>query len=140
MVVDKIELQIAAKKNQYKLKLRRATSRPFHQLKIPLFKNLINKVSPFALKKVLKQVELASTDGFKRYACKRLFTSQFSLLCCYQIKRLQDCGKVLQMSDINPHWYFNKLPVRLPIPFNITIYKLTTYIRLRTILYSLLKT
>ena len=44
------------------------------------------------------------------------------------------------MSDINPHWYFDKLPIRLPIPLNITVYKLTAYIRLRTILYSLSKT
>jgi hypothetical protein len=44
------------------------------------------------------------------------------------------------MSDINPHWYFDKLPVRLPVPPNVAIYKLTAYIRLRTILCSLLKT
>jgi hypothetical protein len=44
------------------------------------------------------------------------------------------------MSDINPYWYFDKLPVRPPIPLNIIVYKLTAYIRLRTILCSLLKT
>ena len=133
-------LWIVVKKNQYKFKLSKATSRPFYQFKILLFKNLINKVSPFVFKKVLKQVELISANGFKQYTYKGLFTSQFGLFCHYQIKYLQDCSEVLQMSNINPHWYFNKLPVRLPIPLNIAIYKLNAYIRLRIILCFLLKT
>ena len=31
------------------------------------------------------------------------------------------------MNNINPYWYFNKLPVCLPIPLNIAVYKLTAY-------------
>ena len=44
------------------------------------------------------------------------------------------------MSDIDSHWYFDKLPVCPPVPFDIAMFKLTAYIRLRMILYSLLKT
>jgi hypothetical protein len=67
---------------------------------IPLFKELVTRVSVFALDQLFKQCEIAKSDEL--FVCKGHFMKTMGLPCAHKIRNMKH--EVLHIDDIHPQW------------------------------------
>ena len=72
--------------------------------RIPLFRDLLGKVTPFALRKMLPQYLLIQNNQIK--ACTKTFTTTVGLPCAHKMEaRGLGSDQVLKLEDIHVHWH-----------------------------------
>ena len=90
--------------------------------RVPVFtKRLMGLVTPQGLRKVAGQYELAKKGEFNVVTlgdCSRSFRNVFGLPCKHEIARQLHFNKEwkLGIEDVDPHWYFKREDLPLPIP------------------------
>jgi hypothetical protein len=110
MVVDNIERLLIHQHTELEATLGEAKIRPGHDLQIPLLADVIGRVTPYALRKILQQFRILRSTTF-RSSCSKLFLSAMGLPCAHKLKELETSGEALQLQHIHPQWYFTR-PVR----------------------------
>ena len=75
-----------------------------HSHQLPIFCNLLGKVSQFGLNKILFQYRQCETDSH----CTSLFTKTFGLPCKHIIKQYKVNCKPLELELIHPQWLLNQ--------------------------------
>ena len=82
-----------------------ARQRVLHDINIPIFAELIGKVTPFALRKILIQYQCLSTLPLPK--CTNMFTQSMGLPCAHTI--LDHCFQKedIHLSDVHLHWHFD---------------------------------
>ena len=78
-----------------------------HTLQSPFFALVVTKVSSFALEKVLEEYEKAMRASREAPLppCNGLFTVSMGLPCAHEIKRRLEANQILDLVDINKHWW-----------------------------------
>ena len=82
-----------------------ARQRVLHDINIPIFAELIGKVTPFALRKILIQYQHLSTLPLPK--CTNMFTQSMGLPYAHTI--LDHCFQKedIHLSDVHLHWHFD---------------------------------
>jgi hypothetical protein len=101
-VLDKIALMLANQHVEHKATLALAQSRLPHDVNIPLFVELIGRVIPFALRKVLIQYQRA----LPLPECMKAFTTSMGLPCAHIIQERRFHQEDIYLHDFHPHWHF----------------------------------
>ena len=80
-----------------------ARQRVPHDINIPIFAELIGKVTPFALRKIFIQYRCLSTLPLPKYT--NMFTQSMGLPCAHTI--LDRCfqREDIHLSDVHLHWH-----------------------------------
>ena len=104
-VVEAIDVLLTKEHGEYLITLGEAKVRVSKDLRrIPLFRDLLAKVAPFALRQMLPHYELVEKQQMK--PCTKVFTTTMGLPCAHKIeKRIQEPGGVLRLEDIHTHWH-----------------------------------
>jgi hypothetical protein len=76
-------------------------------LMLPLFTELVGRVTPFALLKVLQQYDLLSA---KDLPCHHSLRTSMRLPCHHEIQQRLYEKNILHLSDIHNRWHFAKVP------------------------------
>ena len=104
-VVEAIETLLQNEWSEYLIKLNEAKMRIANDIRrTPLFRDLLGKVSPFALRLMLPQYLLIQNDQMK--ACTKTFSTTLGLPCAH---KMEECGlgadQGLRLEDIHVHWH-----------------------------------
>jgi hypothetical protein len=110
LVLENIERLLISQHTDLEATLGSAKLCPGHDLQIPLFSDVLGRVAPYVLHKILEQSWILESSGFNP-RCTRLFTSSLSLPCTHKLKELKENGEALQLVHIHQHWYFTH-PIR----------------------------
>lgn len=115
-VVDSLELLLVNQYQDYVLAIESAKARLPHSLQLPLLRELVGHVTPFALLRILDQFHML-TRGGPLTRCTKTYTTTMGLPCVHKIQeRVFDFtrGGVLALEDVHSHWRFEKSPVTRP--------------------------
>jgi hypothetical protein len=104
-IAEAIELWVNSKKHQYDEKVGYATMRVSYEHNIPLLKNLIHRVSPYALNLILKQLALLNKEDFNIVYLKR-FLKSYGLPCAHQLQIVlsDKDSPYIEFKQIHEHW------------------------------------
>jgi len=105
-LLDRIQLMLENKHVEHEVELDRARQRAPHDVNIPIFAELIGKVTPYALRKILVQYQRLSTLPLPR--CSTAFTSSMGLPCAHIIQDRRQQKEDIHLSDIHLHWHFTR--------------------------------
>ena len=75
------------------------------------FKEVIYKVSNFAMDKILKQLQLAEEGSLSDKPCSRQFTKSWGLPCSHYIRCCLKFGTPILLQDIPKQWLLDKNPM-----------------------------
>jgi hypothetical protein len=103
-LLDRIQLMLDNKLANHKAELDIARQRAPRDVNIPLFAELIGKVTPYALRKILAQYQCLSTLPLPQ--CKTTFTSSMGLPCAHLIQDRHQQKEDIHLSDVHLHWHF----------------------------------
>jgi hypothetical protein len=103
-VLEKIHLLLQNQHQEHHAALESARQRIPHDVNIPLFLELIGKITPFALRKILGQHQRLSTLPLVQ--CTNEFTQSMGLPCAHILLDRQYQNDKIHLHDIHPHWYF----------------------------------
>lgn len=92
--------ELAAYEERDKLKVN-------HSHQLPIFQNLLHKVSRYALNKIFEQYQKADEVS----ECKGMFTKTFGLPCQHQIREYKQRGESIQLMDVGQQW---RLDIQVP--------------------------
>jgi hypothetical protein len=73
---------------------------------IPLLSELIGRVTPFALQKVLSQFDMLAAKDLP--SCQHQLRTSMGLPCHHEIRDRLQQQDVLHLSDIHERWHFTK--------------------------------
>jgi hypothetical protein len=116
-LLDRIQLMLENKYVEYEVKLDRARQRAPHDINISIFLELIRKVTPYALQKILVQYQCLSTLPLLR--CSTAFTSSMGLPCTHIIQDRCQQKENIHLSDIYLHWHFTRPDLDAPGPVEL---------------------
>ena len=105
-VLDNIQIMLLAQHMEIEGQISSAKLHPGHDLQIELFSEVLGRVTPFALRKILQQHRIMRSPKFNS-KCSRLFQSSMGLLCAHQLKQLHDSKEAIQIQHIHRHWHFH---------------------------------
>ena len=123
-VVDGIELILNRQYTAWTHKLAQEKMKVAYRLPRDLMRDLIGRVSPYALSKVYDQytkVKRADKDPEEHELkeCGRLFMTTMGLPCAHVIKANMEAEEQkLLLEDVHPHWRFKKSETSLLTPTN----------------------
>jgi len=84
------------------------------RIRLPIFRDLRTKVTPFALMQIYNQWNLFNNQATTELKpCTRTFTKTMGLPCAHIIAERSANGGTLRIKDIHPHWRFKK-PEHIP--------------------------
>jgi hypothetical protein len=78
------------------------------------FKDLIYKVSDFALDKLLQQLKHAEKGGHEEQPCSAWFTKSWGLPCHHYIHSCLEIEILILLQDIHEQWLLDRNPLFLP--------------------------
>ena len=84
-VVDCIDLMLLNQRNDYIIAFEEAKMRLAHDLRLPIFRDLHAKVTPFALRRILPQWRLLTSNATVLPRCTNAFTTSMGLPCAHRI-------------------------------------------------------
>ena len=122
-VVDRLETLTSNQMKDYEHRLDQVKSKTAMNLPRDLMRNLIGRVSPYALQKIQKQYRLVrkAEKQSKKHPlqpCNHAFIKTMSLPCVHTIQTtIQASGRLL-LKDVHPHWRFKKLVSSLTPPLD----------------------
>lgn len=78
-----------------------------HDLRLPIFSRLVNKISHFALKKMRNEFDKVSraTQTSPLPACTGTFRTTMGLPCAHMIQQRLEEKAALTLQDVHPHWW-----------------------------------
>ena len=79
-VLDNIQTLLLVQHTEIKEAISNAKSRPGHDVQIELFSNVLSKVTPYTLWKILQQYRIMRSTSFNRI-CNKLFISSMGFPC-----------------------------------------------------------
>lgn len=112
-VLDRIQLMLENKLAEHEAGLEMAQQRVPHDVNIPLFAELIGKVTPYALRKILVQYRRLSTLPLPR--CSTTFTSSMGMPCAHTIQDRRQRKEDIHLSDVHLHWHFVRPDPTAPV-------------------------
>ena len=117
LVVDKLETLMNIQNQVYETALKQIKMRVSIDLSRDLFKNLIERVSSYVLRKIKKQNRLI-TKVFKKpnkhslRSCTKVYETIWGLSCAHTIEAritaIPDRAGTLRLEDVHSHWRFKK--------------------------------
>lgn len=109
-VVDQIEILLTRERTTYNIKFGQARMKIGKDIKVAVFRDLLTKVTPFALRQILPQYQKVIHHQMK--PCTGVFTKGMGLPCSHKIEaRMNGPSGILHIDDVHPHWRFEK-PIR----------------------------
>ena len=78
------------------------------------FKNLIFKVSDFAMDKILGQLKLAKLEELRHVECSGLFTKSWGLPCHHYIRHFLETSTPISLVEIHEQWILDRNPLAPP--------------------------
>jgi hypothetical protein len=105
-VLDRISLLLINQTADYASILETARQRTPHDVNIPVLAELIRKVTPFALRKILAQYQRLSTLPLPH--CTTGFRKSMGLPCAHDIQERHRQGGNIHLSDVHVHWHFTR--------------------------------
>jgi len=110
----KLDKFLLGQYHNYEQKFEEAKARlPLELRGVSIFRDLIARVTPFALKAINAQFKRLKCEPTVIVPCIGTFTKTMGLSCAHKIQeRWYDRagGNVLKLEDIHPHWRFTKPP------------------------------
>jgi hypothetical protein len=103
-VLDKVTLLLTNQHAEHATVLDQEQQRSPHDVNIPLFTELIGKVTSFALRKILQQYQRLSSLPLPQ--CTNSFSQSIGLPCIHTILNRQHHDNSIYLHDIHLHWHF----------------------------------
>lgn len=103
-ILDCIQLMLENKLAKHEAELDIAKQQVPYNVNIPLFTELIGKVTPYVLRKILVQYQHLSTLPLSR--CSTTFRSSMGLPCAHTIQDWCQKKEDIHLSDVHLHWHF----------------------------------
>ena len=102
---DAIDILLNNERSEYLIALDEAKIRLTEDLRrVPIFRDLLTKVTPFALRKMLPEYTLVQTHQMKPYT--KVFGATMGLPYAHKMEeRMPGPGGVLKLEDIHSHWH-----------------------------------
>ena len=108
LVIDKIEILLMNQKKDYAIKLDVAKMRVFFDFQISLFRDLISKIFPHALRLIYKQYLLIQKKNYS-FICINVWRIISGLFCSHIIsKKMRFSIEMILLEDVHSHWHFVK--------------------------------
>jgi hypothetical protein len=107
MVLENIDLLLANMHKKHEAALAIDRDRISSRLQIPLFAEIVGKVTPKALLKILYQLELLDRPQGPGI-CYHSMSTSMGLPCHHQLQQILQSKGVVRLQDIHPHWYLNR--------------------------------
>ena len=107
-VVNNIELLLTAQQVGFLSALSQAATRIPHEAKIPIFCYILHFITPYALRKVLRQYQDVA-DLPQLSSCTGVFTQTMGLPCAHQLRHAIDSETPLTLSHFHSHWHIKPL-------------------------------
>jgi hypothetical protein len=107
---DVIEKYLLVLRQQYReivSRMAQDRQKDSHRTNIPLFARVIDKVTTYALKEVLKNQAIMKKHE-ELPPCTGQFFSATGLPCAHTVQKRVENGEVLRPEDFDPHWFFIK--------------------------------
>ena len=106
-VLEKIELLMTNMHAEHEAAMAIAQDRTPSRLRIPMFAELIGKVTPYALYQISRQLDqVKQSDGTS--VCYHTMSSSMGLPCHHQLETLLQNSCILHIGDIHSHWHFTE--------------------------------
>ena len=105
-VCSRIDLSITNQWKEYEAKLSCDRIRVSHSLNVPLYRNVIRKISQFALLQVHKQLRISKQplNESDQSRCSSTITSSMGMPCSHAIKIKVARNDALSVDDFHPQW------------------------------------
>ncbi|KMS94634.1 hypothetical protein BVRB_016790, partial [Beta vulgaris subsp. vulgaris] len=104
-VCNRIDLSMQNQWKEYEAKLSSNRIRVSHCLNVPFYRNVIRKISTFALLQVHKQFRISKQPlNEMESRCSFTFTSSMGLPCSHAIKIRMAQNDILSVDDFHPQW------------------------------------
>jgi hypothetical protein len=104
MILSKVDLMLRNQHTEHQAALDLARSRLPHDLNIPIFSELIGRVTPFALRQILKQYQ----RPFPLAECTKTFSTSMGLPCAHLIQERCQNQEDIHLHDVHLHWHFDR--------------------------------
>lgn len=115
LVVDKIDMLLINQRSNYLIAFDEAKMRLPQELRLPVFRDLISFVTPFALRKIYHEYKALTTDFTVLPRCTNSYSTKSGLPCKHIIQeRLFTPPGVIKLEDVHPHWRFIRPPLIMP--------------------------
>lgn len=80
-----------------------------NDLRLPVFRDLIGFVTPFAMRKILHEYQALTSNPTALPRCSKTFSTISGLPCKHIIQeRIYTPPGVIKLADVHPHWRFKK--------------------------------
>jgi hypothetical protein len=106
IVLDRISLLLVNQTADYASILETAQQHTPHNVNIPVFAELVRKVTLFALRKILAQYQHLST--LLLLCCTTGFRKSMGLPCAHDIQEWYQQDSDIYLSDVHIYWHFTR--------------------------------
>ena len=87
------------------------------ELRLPIFRDLISFITPFALRKIFQEYKKLTTNPTVLPRCSQSYSIKSGLPCKHTIQeRIFKPPGVIKLEDVHPHWRFIKPTITLMNP------------------------
>ena len=110
-IMNKLNLLFIDRRHDYVQTREKTKTRLFHDLRFQLFRNLIFRVTSFALRKTYQQWQRLTQQSIAIESCTNIFITIMRLSCAHRIQnRMYDRAneEMLLLKNIHSHWKFTK--------------------------------